>query len=101
MNVDDGFWNSDETVRSSIFYQWLITVVEGIDPPTDLQITISGDQIQLDWDEITSASKYNIYGSDTPEGEFTKITEITGSSNTTWTTNITDAKKFYRVTSVQ
>ncbi len=70
-------------------YEWQLVV-------QNLIITESNDIINLSWDAIPIASMYNIYESDYPD--FTNPIIIWTTPDTTWSTQITCAKKFYRVT---
>ena len=69
--------------------------------PTNLTIQITETDIVLNWDEVTGADSYKIYSSDDPnkaKETWDFEAEIT---ETTWSENIPDTKKFYYVKSVK
>lgn len=85
--------------ENTLVYYWEIHILYGIATPENLKISIINDNIQITWNEVPEAIRYNIYESDNPDGTFIKIDEVIGSTNTIWTTPITDEKKFYLVKS--
>jgi hypothetical protein len=95
VNIWDGFWDRNGE-RSSVYYQWEIVITGALSTPENVQISLAGTSVQLSWDEVSGATKYNIYASDDPYTGFTKISEVTG--YTSWNYPITSDKKFYRVT---
>ncbi len=75
------------------FYQSL-TVIQ------DLMITVSENSVILSWGEVSSATSYNVYRSDSPYFEVTGMTPIANTSETTFedTDALSNSVYFYRVT---
>jgi nitrous oxidase accessory protein len=58
--------------------------------------------VELEWDAVLGASAYNVYSSNTPDGEFSLEPTGTGIAETSWIDFIeTEQKKFYKVTAVE
>ena len=64
------------------------------DVPVNFAIANDGASITLTWDAAANANSYNIYGCDTPDGEFVFIEAVAGTSHTF---TATEAMKFYSV----
>ncbi len=64
------------------------------DVPVNFAIANDGASITLTWDAAANANSYNIYGCDTPDGEFVFIEAVDG---LTHTFTATDMMKFYSV----
>ncbi len=66
--------------------------------PTNITLTISGEWFTLSWSEVPGAIGYNIYWSDTPNGEYEFLWYTMG----TWfMSSPGDTMKFFRVTATQ
>ena len=76
-----------------ILGRWLQT----LDAPQNVTIEIIGSDVQISWDEVSGANSYKIYASDDPYGTFTDVSSQGTFSSESWSTNITDSKKFYYV----
>ena len=70
----------------------------GVESPTNLTIAINGNDVLLDWNEVSNIDHYNVYASDNPETGFDVIDTTV---NTNWQTTLSSDKKFYKVTSVK
>lgn len=57
-----------------------------------------GANLKLDWQDVTGASSYQVYESDTPQGAWTPIMPVTSLSECIITSP--SAKKFYHVTAL-
>jgi len=67
------------------------------DPPADITITITGNDVLINWEPVPGAVSYSIYSDTDPEGSFTTL-EISGLTGTNWTDfSAAAAKKFYRL----
>jgi hypothetical protein len=98
LNVNDGFSTRDGE-RSNLYYEWMINIVEStVTAPQNLTVEITQTDVNLHWDEVIGASKYNIYSSANSETGFTFAGEVTGASTTYWNEPLISEKKFYRVT---
>ena len=66
--------------------------------PTNLTISIlNNNDIELNWNSVDGANSYSIFSDTEANGDFS-TEEISGLATTNWIdTNVTDAKKFYRV----
>jgi len=85
-NMDNSNW---------IPADWL-TILEA---PQNIQISIAEGIITLSWSGVNGATSYQIYSSETPDGEFTEETE--GSfGETSWSAVASDSKKFYQVRAI-
>jgi hypothetical protein len=67
--------------------------------PANVTTSVSGSTLTLDWDAVPYASTYKVYSSDDPYGTFVEDTSGTPSGNS-WSTAVSNAKKFYRVTAL-
>ncbi len=66
-------------------------------PVTDLTIQISGGYVVLSWSAIEGAVSYNVYGADTPYGEYLLL----GNTGITqWTLPLSGGAGFYQVTAL-
>ncbi|MBL7033946.1 MAG: hypothetical protein ISR91_07355, partial [Candidatus Delongbacteria bacterium] len=71
------------------------TAGTGLEPVSDLVITVNSGFATLTWSAVAGALSYNIYGADTPYGEFLLL----GSSGITqWTVPLTSQSGYFRVT---
>ncbi len=70
-----------------------------VSAPTNLQITINGNDVDLTWDAVTGATGYNIYRSDDPEN-FGTTPYATSTTNSYTDTNAASdgTRYFYKVT---
>ncbi|MBN1948103.1 MAG: hypothetical protein JW784_00005, partial [Candidatus Cloacimonetes bacterium] len=77
-------------------------ILDMILPPTNLNITIAGGQVRLEWDPVPEATGYLIYSSDEPYAGFeldeTGEFEIEG---TVWTCPFLAERRFYRVVAIK
>ncbi len=64
------------------------------DVPVNFAIAMDGASITLTWDAAANANSYNIYGCDTPDGEFVFIEAVAGTEHTF---TATEPMKFYSV----
>ena len=64
--------------------------------PSNIQITISENQVQISWDVVPNCT-YTVYSDSNPEGTFSNV-EQTGITATNWSETISAGKLFYRVT---
>jgi len=71
-------------------------------PIQDLLITISGENVVLQWTPVTMAVSYNIYRSDTPNFDISGMTPISTTTATNFTDNnaLNEEGWFYKVTFV-
>lgn len=67
--------------------------------PANVTTSVSGSTLTLNWDAVPYASTYKVYSSDDPYGTFVEDTSGTPSGNS-WSTALSNAKKFYRVTAL-
>ncbi|HEX2958993.1 MAG TPA: fibronectin type III domain-containing protein [Chitinispirillaceae bacterium] len=69
------------------------------DPPSDVKTGISGDStIYLNWQSLTGATGYNIYRSETENGEYALVGSVT---DTFFTTTLNTGKMYYFKVSVK
>ncbi len=69
------------------------------DIPQNVIISINLDSINIVWDEVAGATSYKIYSSADPYYGFAE--DLTGIfEDTSWSTPISTAKKFYYVTAI-
>jgi len=45
-----------------------------LNPPQNLALQITAEQLELSWDEVTGAVSYSVYASDSPKGTFIELT---------------------------
>ncbi|NOR46083.1 MAG: hypothetical protein GQ534_10910 [Candidatus Delongbacteria bacterium] len=67
--------------------------------PENVITSIVGNSIKLDWDAVDGATSYVIYSSSDPYGTF-NIDSSGSLSSESWSTNVTENKKFYYVLAV-
>lgn len=67
--------------------------------PAGLTTSVSGSTLTINWSAVPYASSYKVYSSDDPYGTFAEDTSGTPGLNS-WSTNVSNAKKFYRVTAL-
>ncbi|MBC8312792.1 MAG: CotH kinase family protein [Candidatus Cloacimonetes bacterium] len=68
-----------------------------LDTPTNVVITVDETNITISWDSVEGAASYNVYSSDNPIDGFA-LDESGIFDGASWTTSISETKKFYRVT---
>ncbi len=66
----------------------------GLDAPTNVVITIDGNNANLTWEAVAGATEYEIYSSDTPNGTYSFVTVAL---DTTASVEIIDGAKFFYV----
>ena len=71
----------------------------GLEKPENISISIVGNTVVISWNVVENAASYKIYSSNEPYSE-TWILEQEGITDTTWSQQIVDGKKFYYVTAV-
>ena len=72
---------------------------EGASRVSDLSISVNGSTLTLNWLEVPGAAAYKVFSSASPESGFSE--DISGSfAGTTWSTTVTNPRRFYYVTSV-
>jgi len=92
--------HNTDTYEKFKYHEILYEIVGPLSTPSNIATTISGSQLTLTWGAVNGATSYLVYSSLVPYGDFTLDT--TGTLNgTTWTTVLTDRKKFYKVTAVR
>jgi hypothetical protein len=74
-----------------------------LDAPTDVTISVAGNEVTLSWTEVAGATSYKIFATDTPDGTFTDVTDqgifdvlptdITSRNGARNTMSISDTKK--------
>ncbi|MBN2788604.1 MAG: hypothetical protein JXR69_00280 [Candidatus Delongbacteria bacterium] len=70
-------------------------IVTAPDSPSNVVTNIVLDTFNMDWDTVTDANSYIIYGSDDPYGNYSYITTVDTNS---WSTTIdSNVKKFYHI----
>jgi hypothetical protein len=85
-------------LRHNIFYENFY--LEPLSPPSNISSSIAGTVLTLTWDAVPDATGYLIYSSNGPDGIF--YIDTSGEfSGTTWTTTLSDQKKFYKITSTR
>jgi len=96
----EDIWNIDD-LRANDGYPFLYwqVGVESPATPTNVIITIVGNDVQLNWDEVTGATAYKIYSSDNPYSGFDEDTSGTFVDES-WTAPIPNGKMFYYVKAV-
>jgi len=90
-------YDPDGTITDmGAFYFNQITI---LDPPQNVTIEIIGTSVHLSWDAVAGATSYKVYSSDDP---YTGFTEDTSGSfaGESWSTSITNEKKFYHVIAI-
>ncbi len=66
--------------------------------PQNVDIEVIGTDVHISWDEVTGANSYKIYASDDPySADWGTAVDTVFAPNTTWTSSITEEKKFYYV----
>ncbi len=66
--------------------------------PTNLQVTINGNDVQLSWDSVADATGYNIYRSEDPNNFGSTVYDTSNTNSYTDTNAATGTKYFYKVT---
>jgi hypothetical protein len=69
-------------------------------PPENVTIGVVGNDLTLRWDAVPGATSYLVYSADTPDGSYSEDQSGT-LADSSWTTPVTAARKFYYVTAVQ
>ncbi|MDA3884627.1 MAG: hypothetical protein PF638_03430 [Candidatus Delongbacteria bacterium] len=68
--------------------------------PLNIKSEFLNGKLTLTWGTVNGADGYKIYSSTDPEGTYE--IDTTGTfSGSTWTTNLSDQKKFYRITAIR
>jgi hypothetical protein len=65
--------------------------------PSNTQVIISESNVTISWNEVTEAASYTVYSSYDPYAETWDIEE-SGITDTEWNEEVSESKKFYRVT---
>lgn len=65
-----------------------------LDIPLNVVMTSTGINLMINWDSVTGATSYAVYGSDTPEGNYTLIDTV---PETSYAPQGADRVKFYKV----
>ncbi len=71
----------------------------GLSVPQNIDVSISGTDVTITWDEVAGATSYRIYESDMPDGEFTLVSGGVYNA-TSWIGTASTDKKFYHVKAV-
>jgi hypothetical protein len=78
----------------------IISNAAGIDIPQNVHISYQGNEIVIFWDVVSGANSYKIYSSNNPYNGFEE--DLTGNYNgTSWSTSVTNEKRFYYVIAVK
>ena len=65
--------------------------------PENVRITIIGDQVHIEWDDVPGATSYNIYSSEYPYTGFSL--DLSGTfSGSSWSAPVQEVKLYYYVT---
>ena len=92
--------NWDEIVLnfSDNGYQFVEYIIEKPAPasPENVIISIESGLVNIQWDEVPSASRYNVYSSSKPYEPW--FLEDSGITSTSWIAPVSGAKKFYHIT---
>jgi len=90
---------SNDVDEPSIIVPVTLTVLGQLDPPTNVQIAIVGNEITLTWDVVPGATSYTVYRSSDPFAEFPGVwVSETGITEPTWSYTTTKTRRFYRIT---
>jgi len=90
---------SNDLDEPTIIVPVTLTVLGQLDPPTNVQISIVGNEITLTWDVVTGATSYTVYRSSDPYAEFPGVwVSETGITEPTWSYITTKTRRFYRIT---
>lgn len=68
-----------------------------IDPPANVEISITENNVIISWDTVPGATTYIIEAADDPYGEYADVTSSGDLVGTTWTGPLTEERMFYRV----
>ncbi|MBC8384981.1 MAG: hypothetical protein H8E57_05640 [Candidatus Cloacimonetes bacterium] len=95
----DDIWNMDgfRFNNGYPFLSWQLSE-EPPDAPTIIVITITEDNVELDWNSVPGATSYKVYSDSDPYGGF-GTTEWTGAVSE-WSETIPGDMKYYRVTAL-
>jgi subtilisin family serine protease len=86
-------WNIDDFV---VFGESTITIPN---VPINVTISIGASDLTISWDAVSGATSYKVYSSDDPYTGFVEDTSGTFAGES-WSTSVTNEKKFYYVTAV-
>nr|MDA3838291.1 VCBS repeat-containing protein [Candidatus Delongbacteria bacterium] len=79
--------------RGDQFNSGLFSIILGV--PENIVTTQTGNDLDISWDQVATATGYRIFVSDNPYSGFVFLAETSSKYYTV--TNITDSKKFYYV----
>jgi hypothetical protein len=91
-------WNPQSDLGYDIMYGRIPYL--WLSPVENLQISVSGTNVHLIWDEVPGANSYRIYSSSVPYGEFTTLEATVAGTAWDGFTN-GEEKRFYYVIAVQ
>jgi hypothetical protein len=98
--LDGGTQSTGNNRFDNIRVMGIESTIVDLDPPANVEIQISGDNVIITWDSVTGANSYLVEASDDPYNE-EGYTDVTGdgifTGNEEWTGTVTGDKKFYRV----
>ena len=76
------------------------TIYDALSSPTNVITSLIGNTIKVEWDTVPYATSYAIYSSSDPYGTY--VIDSSGSLNgESWSTNLTESKKFFYVIAVE
>ena len=90
---------SNDNSNSEVIVPVTLNVIEHLDAPTNVSISISGNNLMISWDAVEGADTYKIVSDTNPYGDFTDVA-VSGITETSWTTAIPANPTFYRVIAV-
>ncbi len=65
--------------------------------PTSLSASVTSSKPKLTWKKVSGAHGYEIWRSDSYNGEYTRIATITSGSTLTWTDTATAENRYYKI----
>jgi len=87
--TDDSLASASDNVVVAVISDLLLS-------PTNLNITIVGETVQLQWDPVPGATEYLVFSSDDPYSGF-ELDETGTFTGTIWTCPFTEQRKFFKV----
>jgi hypothetical protein len=93
LKIQKGIW-ADSLIKEN-----MIVIQENqLMPPANIEISISGNDINLEWDSVATATNYLVYYSGSPNGIYEFLAETSGITNYLHQNALSNFEKlFYRV----
>ncbi len=96
----EDIWTADIDYEINDGYPYLLwqeLIISPLDPPQNVTVSISDNNVIITWDGVEGATSYRIEASNDPYAEYVDITEEGILDGTSWTDAVNEQMIFYRV----